>query len=189
MISASSRDSLRIVVITGRRRACSDGSEVRRQPTTQFLRYSRLIAAFRPKDANKGKMLEGCYEFCCSYVKRRHHAKKRATTYTHPVGENIEQRAMAKLNLQSTTLCVHTILILKKKQNKEVFARTRVKVLKTFLVQQGCLQLTFQLSLFGSLCFRSCSRGLQLAGRATEVGSKHETKYDQLLRRCAGTYT
>lgn len=47
--AASSSDNLRIVVITGRSLACSDGSEVLRAPTTQFLRYSRLIAAFRPE--------------------------------------------------------------------------------------------------------------------------------------------
>lgn len=67
--------------------------------------------------------------------------------------------------------------------------RTRVKVLKAFLVQQGCLQSTFQLSLFGSLRFRSCSRGLQLATRATQVVSEHEAKHDQLLRSGAGNVT
>lgn len=48
--AASSSDNLRIVVITGSSLACSDGSEVRSAPTTQFLRYSRLMAAFRPED-------------------------------------------------------------------------------------------------------------------------------------------
>lgn len=49
----SSSDSLRIVVMTGSNRACSDGSEVLKQPTTQFLRYVRFMAAFRPVGAEQ----------------------------------------------------------------------------------------------------------------------------------------
>lgn len=72
-------------------------------------------------------------------------------------------------NLIEIHLCKLRMFQKQQKTKGGVFARTRVKVLKTFLVQQGCLQLAFQLSLFGSLCFRRCARRLHFAGRATQV--------------------
>lgn len=60
----SSSDSLRIVVMTGSKRACSDGSEVLKQPTTQFFRYVRFMAAFRPVGAEQnkqGEVVSVCY--------------------------------------------------------------------------------------------------------------------------------